>query len=206
MVKKILFLYSELSEYTINCINYFVQNNINVSVCIVHWDINDEAPFAFVFDNSINHYNKKNIELNTFINELNPDLVLCSGWFDKDYLRVIKKFKKSFFTVLLFDNYWKGTLKQKLGSLIFRFIYKKYFDCCWAPGNIHVKYALKLGFDNDAIFLGLYATNLKLFNQYFNVDNLIIPKKFLYVGRYLELKGIKDKLIGYNESKPHSHH
>ena len=194
MNKKVLFLYSELSEYTINCINYFDQSNKNVAVNIVHWEINDEAPFEFIFNKSINHFIKKNINLTALINELKPDLVLCSGWFDKDYLEIIKKFENSIFSVLLFDNYWKGDIKQKIGSYFFKNIYKKYFDCCWVPGEIHKNYALKLGFEDDCIFLGFYATSLNFFNQYYQSlsVNLNIPKRFLYVGRYLEIKGIKD--------------
>ena len=35
-------------------------------------------------------------------------------------------------------------------------LYKKFFDCCWVPGEIHKNYAGKLGFDNGNIFFGLY--------------------------------------------------
>ena len=206
MIKKVLFLYSELSVYTINCINYFAVKNSEVSIYIVHWDINKEAPFILNFDSSVFAFKKKEINLLSLLKKVEPDLILCSGWLDKEYINVIKHHKNSFSTVLLFDNYWEDTLRQKLGSFIFKNTIKKFFDFCWVPGDIHLKYASKLGFNKENIFFGFYATNLDFFNRFYKKNiNSTIPKKFFYVGRYLKLKGVQelwDAFLKFSEKFP----
>ncbi|MBG15171.1 MAG: hypothetical protein CL853_02335, partial [Crocinitomicaceae bacterium] len=139
-------------------------------------------------------YQKNQIELNSFFEELHPDLVLVSGWFDKDYMNILRNRSFSFESVLLFDNYWKGSLKQIIGAFFFKIFLKNRFDFCWIPGEIQKDFALKLGFYNQDIRFGFYTTNLSLFNKHYKIGNKkkIIPKKFLYVGRYLKIKGILD--------------
>ena len=193
MKNKIVFLYSELSDYTIKCLNFFAENNENKKIYVVHWPVNKEAPFKFEFSSSISRFIKEDVDLKQLINQLAPDLLLISGWFDKEYFSVIKNNYKTLNTVLLFDNYWEGTIKQRIGSFIFRNRYVKYFDCCWVPGEIHLKYGLKLGYKLESIYKGFYATDLDFFSGFHiekNSNN--IPKRFLYVGRYLSLKGVKE--------------
>ena len=193
MKNKIVFLYSELSDYTIKCLNFFAENNEEKKIHVIHWPVNKEAPFKFEFSSKVSTYIKNDIDLTNLISKLNPDLLLISGWFDKDYFSLLKKHYKTLNTVLLFDNYWEGTLKQIIGSFFFRKRYVKYFNSCWVPGNIHLKYGLKLGFKLDSIHKGFYATDLDFFSKfYLNEPSKIIPKRFLYVGRYLELKGVQE--------------
>ena len=53
------------------------------------------------------------VELLKKVHEVHPDIVVCSGWMDKDYLKSVKSFKKQILTVLTLDNHWTGALKQK---------------------------------------------------------------------------------------------
>ena len=193
-MRKILFLYSELSEYSVNCMNNFVKKNSNTLLNIVHWEINDEAPFKFNFDKSIHLFQKNKIVLNSFFQKLQPDLVLVSGWMDKDYLNILKNRSFSYTSILLFDNYWSGSLKQKIGSIFFKLFLKKRFNFCWIPGEIQRNFALQLGFNNQEINLGFYTTDLSFFEKHFKNHNhkKTISKKFIYVGRYLKIKGVQD--------------
>jgi glycosyltransferase involved in cell wall biosynthesis len=63
-------------------------------------------------------------------------------------------------------------------------------------GKPQKKYALKLGFDESRIIEGVYSADYDYFNKQFEdtIDKkkANLPHRFLYVGRYIERKGIKE--------------
>lgn len=193
MNKIIFFLYSELSEYTVECLNYLSDSN-NFEIYVFSWPINIEAPFEFNISKKINHLNVNLIFEKS--KELKPDMIFCSGWLDKTYIKLIKSIKFKSTKILMVDNYWKNSPRQILAKFFYEKFISKYFDLCWVPSKYHVSYAKKIGFDFKNIYLGLYSRNLKSFQKSFEkyqkskLDDF--PKKFIYVGRYLKLKGVKD--------------
>jgi glycosyltransferase involved in cell wall biosynthesis len=194
-IDSVLILYTELSQYTVECLNALVQFNQNLKVYVVKWPINNEAPFVFEFDERIIVFEKSEIDLINYANKINPRVVLCSGWIDKDYIKLIISLKKEVIKVLAFDNYWENSVKQNLGRIFLKNIISKHFNYCWVPGNLHITYANKIGFQIDQIVTGFYARDLDSFNLRFksSIDlKRNFPKKFLYVGRYLKLKGVLD--------------
>ncbi len=195
MGSKILILYSELAGYTVNCLNHYVQNNPENEIHVIRWALNKEAPFIFSFEDRVIVNEKDEVNIEAYIQKVQPDLIICSGWFDKEYIKAVKQFK-NIKSVLMFDNYWENTFRQKIGKFIIPLRIKPLFDYCWLPGEVQKEYALMLGFKEKQIFLGFYATDLSNFNKAY-LDNLSTkeesyPKRFLYVGRYLTLKGIED--------------
>ena len=119
---KILYLYSEIMPYNIPVLEEFVQN-CNCEVHVVHWDhkgLNPYKPpkFGNVIYYKRSGYNKS--QLLKLTREIQPDIINISGWMDKDYLSVVKKFKEQGIPVVTgFDDQWVGTLRQRVGSLIF---------------------------------------------------------------------------------------
>jgi len=193
---KILFLYTELAGYTVNCLNEAIRTNKNIEIHVIRWTLNKEAPFEFKFSKRLKVKEKNKINLLNYYNDIKPTHVICSGWSDKEYIHLIKTIKDKSKKILMFDNYWEGTIKQYIGRIILPFTITKHFDYCWLPGEIQEKYAKKIGFKEEQIFLGFYATDLspftKAFSQNLSEKRRKFPKKFLYVGRYLKLKGILD--------------
>jgi len=192
MSKNIFFLYSELSEYTVECLNFIVKNN-RFKIYVFSWPVNDEAPFKFNISKEIiigdpNFLYEKSMEVK-------PEIIFCSGWLDKSYIKLIKSIDYKCTKVLMIDNYWKDSIKQILGRNVLKSVTKN-FDLSWVPSNFHVSYSQKIGFKNKNIILGLYARDLSLFNDAFHNNKIKKsknpPKKFIYVGRYLKLKGILD--------------
>ena len=202
-MKRILILYSEISVYTQECLNDYLSFYSNVKVSLIRWPINTEAPFNLIWHKNISIINKSDVNLLAYLTEFNPNLILCSGWIDKDYIDVLSKIKMSYIKVLLVDNYWKNNIRQNLGLYYNKISLKKHFNYCWIPSEFHKKYALKLGFKKNEIKLGLYARNLNKFEDSFkksiDTKSKKFPKNFIYVGRYLELKGIYDLLDAFNE-------
>ena len=189
----ILFLYSKLAGYTVDCLNAYAKESIN-NIFVVRYPVHAEAPFTFELEKNITVVNKATVKLTDYVKSVNPDLIICSGWFDKEYLQIISHYKKQATTVLMFDNYWEGTLRQKVGQYLLKLKVVPLFNFCWIPGKIHKDYAHRMGFIEEQIFLGFYATKLDRFLNVYNPSKKLnnYPKKFVYVGRYLTLKGIED--------------
>jgi glycosyltransferase involved in cell wall biosynthesis len=195
---KLLILYEELAGYIISCVNYLIKNN-GVEVHIIKKKINPEAPFEFsepilatLYDRS--EFSQK--QLVDLIINLNADTILCCGWGHKPYLNACKKLYKKTSIVIGFDNQWQNTLRQNIASFYFKFTLKKYFKACFVPGSLQKKFGLKLGFKSEEVYTGIYSCDTELFTKLFiesiHLKNKKFPHKFIYVGRYIESKGILD--------------
>lgn len=191
-----LFLYTELADYFINSCKYLSHYG---TVHIVRWPVNKEAPFQFEFPDKIKVYDKNNYslpQLKTLVEGIKPDIIICSGWIDKEYLKIVKPYFKKIPTVVACDTHWKGSLKQRLATLLSPFFLRDKFSHAWVPGKPQFIYAQKLGFSSDHISTGFYCCDLEKFNLLFK--ELIeekkkeLPHRFLFVGRYYEFKGITD--------------
>lgn len=196
--KKIVFLYSELAAYFLACIQKLLQHP-DTEVHIVHLEINEEAPFHFYFPENVKMYNRNNFsleQLKKLIQSISPSVLYVSGWMDKDYLKVCKEYKNKIPVIVGFDNQWKGSLKQRLATIVSPFKILNHFSHCWVPGVLQQQYALRLGFKKQNILTGFYCCDFDLFyKQYLEnkeQKHNNFPHRFIYVGRYVEHKGIKD--------------
>ncbi len=177
----ILILYRELAGYTVECLNKLASHH---ELLVVHYPINNEAPFVFQFHNSIQLVSKSDVSLN-LLHDFNPNFVLCSGWGDQQYLEGVKALNKP--TVLAFDTTWKNSLKFILGSLYFKLKYKKLFQFAFIPGNAQVKTASKLGFSAKQTLDGFYTCE-----DTFRLNRTILNenKELWCVARYIHAKNI----------------
>ncbi len=185
---KIVFLYSEIAGYFLACASELSKQ---ADVLVIRWKVNQEAPFKFDYPKGLNIAVKDEYSFNDLkqkIKDFNPDILVCSGWMDKDYLKIIKSFKKAIPTVLTLDNHWTGDLKQKLASVISPFYLTNKFTHAWVPGKPQQKFAKKLGFKH--ILKGFYCADVNLFNAIYKQQTPEFKKQFLYVGRYVKHKGI----------------
>jgi glycosyltransferase involved in cell wall biosynthesis len=199
---KALFLYTEIADYFLASCNALIQKGVEVHV--VRWPVNKEAPFQFVYPDGMNVYERTNFDddaLLELVQKINPSIIICSGWVDKGYLKICKKYKQKINTVLTLDNHWRGDLKQRIAAFISPFYLKSRFSKCWVPGSLQFEYARKLGFKKKQIETGFYSCDFDLFfNQYLtNKEHKqkCFPKRFIFVGRYYEFKGIKDLWIAF---------
>jgi len=185
--KVVLILYLELAEYTLACISALSEK---CSVHVVSWPVNTEAPFKFRELENVHFYNRsklKNDELFKLGESIEPNTIICCGWLDKGYVSLCKRFRKKIPIYLTFDNQWKGGVIQNLKTIIARQLFKKTFTHVWIPGNPQKSFALKLGFKSHQIRLGYYSADLELFR---GESRTKMPKKMLFVGRYLHFKGV----------------
>lgn len=195
--KKVVFLYTEIADYFLAGCKALLKNNIEVH--IVRFPINKEAPFQFEFPEEIKIYERNKYDTNQLlllIESINPEIIICSGWIDKGYLQVCKAFKKRALTILTLDNQWRGDLKQIIASFCSPFYLLNRFSHCWVPGALQYQYALKLGFKEESILTGFYSCDFDLFYKQYLANKeekqKHFPRRFIFVGRYYQFKGIKD--------------
>ena len=191
-----LFLYTEIAEYVLACCNELTKHG---DVHIVRWPVNKEAPFQFQTNEKIKLYPKTDYnqeQLTQLVKSINPDVIVCSGWIDKDYLKITKAYFKKIPTVMTCDTHWNGSFKQRLATVISRFTLLNIFSHAWVPGQIQKQYVLNLGFKESNIQTGFYSCDLDYFESVYQSQKAqkqeFFPKRFLYVGRYYEFKGIKE--------------
>ncbi len=191
---RILFLHTELSSYFLSTLSDLTREN--VSITVVHWPINPEAPFKFESTpEGVQLINKVGLEEGKLAELIhNAQLILCSGWIDRDYVAALRDKGVSATKVLTMDNQWHGGVRQNMARLVARLTLLKYFDFIWVPGEPQAKYARKLGFDDEQIMLGYYSADVAyhnaLYEKFAAEKRKRYPHSFLFVGRYVEEKGI----------------
>jgi glycosyltransferase involved in cell wall biosynthesis len=208
---RFLVLYEELASYFLTCLNHMAKNS-NCEIVVYMKKINSIAPFKFeTVHPNIQIHERENLtfeELNQAIANFKPDFTYLSGWIYKPYLKIIKQLglKK---VIIGFDNHYTGSFKQKLGIIYFKRFLKPYIKAAFVPGDIQVVYAKKLGFSTDHISKNVYCCDFELYNTYYKQTHSAkinkFPKRLIFVGRYVEEKGINllwDSFIELQHESP----
>ena len=193
---RIVFLYSELAGYFLACAEALGQHSEVASVDIVHWPIHPEAPFQF---KSTDHYKLHPKEkhsresLKQLLAQINPTAIVCSGWMDSDYNALAKAYQKHIPVVLTLDNWWTGSLKQRLAALTAPWFIHRRFNRAWVPGEPQIPFAQKLGFSGNSLATGFYCADPEPFQAIYEKRKTTTPSnKILYIGRYLDVKGVRE--------------
>lgn len=194
---RFLVLYEELATYFLNCLNYMASHN-DMKIVVYMKKINTIAPFNF--DQIHDHIeirereNYTDEEIDEAIKEFDPDFTYLSGWIYKPYLKLIKRNKLPN-VIIGFDNHFVGSSKQRLGTVYFKLFLKPYIKAAFVPGEIQAKYARKLGFEERFISKNVYCCDHQLYSGFFDQTiaskKTAFPKRLLFVGRYVEEKGLR---------------
>jgi 1,2-diacylglycerol 3-alpha-glucosyltransferase len=163
---------------------------------------NSELEIYTILDNlSPSNVDKKTIIKKTFnlLSKIDADIVIIAGYARLSMLSAL------FWSlwhqkpaIFLSDSkeddeprkWWKETIK--------RLLLKKYYSALVA-GNVHKKYLIKLGFPEDAIFMGYDVVD----NQVFHPDaikhlsNLLDQPFFLSINRFVEKKNLPLLISAY---------
>lgn len=89
----------------------------------------------------------------------------------------------------MIDTIWYGTVRQWIGMVIFRAIYRRWFDGVLVPGKRGRHFCRRMGMPNAQIQEGLYGANPEIFSPGKPLHER--PKRVLFVGRFIERKGVK---------------
>jgi len=190
----ILYLYSELVGYQVSIFKEYV-SAYNAQVHVVSWDKKKIKPYSPPPVDGVSYYKRSEFKKETllqFVLELKPDIIYVVGWMDDAYLYVTRRMKKQRIPVVIgFDDMWIGSLRQRIGALIFPYYYKKYFTHAWVAGAYQFEFAKKVGFKNNEIIFDLLSADTSVFKYDARLmnDDQPVPKAFLYTGNFRHVKG-----------------
>jgi glycosyltransferase involved in cell wall biosynthesis len=193
---RFLVLYEELATYFLTCLNHMAETE-SCKILLYMKKINSVAPFDF--NNAHKNITIKeregftNEEILNDIEKFKPDFTYISGWIHKPYIQYISKLKLKN-VIIGFDNQYTGSLKQQIGAIYFKLFLKKHFKAAFVPGDRQVTFAKKLGFTDQLISKNVYCCDQPLYTSYYQKTSSAkqnnLPKRFLFVGRYVKEKGV----------------
>jgi glycosyltransferase involved in cell wall biosynthesis len=190
---KIIFLYTRLASYFMTCVNELAKHVAEIHIVCSPPDVN--APFTFEPPANVFIHSRKDFttqSLIKFVEGIQPNLITSSGWRDFSYLTVCKRMKGRMPVVLLMDNQWRNSLKQRFLCLISSRFLQPVFTHVWVPGSPQDDYARRLGFKPAQIIHNFYCADTNYFGKFAHhrIEAEQIPRRFLYIGRYVHEKGI----------------
>ena len=200
--KQIVILFSRLSDYFLSTLISFLDSNEGFSFIVFKEEPDEkEAPYSLklnhdkiVFLNN-KFYDKKNL-LDT-VKEIDPVLILCSGWSNSNYMFIVRKLHKKTKVILTMDNHWHGSIRQYFGCIYSWLFLRNKFRGVWVPGLPQVHFAKLLGFSRKKIYTGWYVANSDFSES--PIEN--VPERFVFVGRYIPKKGIKLLIRAFTDAK-----
>lgn len=137
----------------------------------------------------------------SLVENFKPDLYICGGWADKDYLAIARHLKNKASCVIQMDTPWQGKFKQFCHCLISRLYLNPFFDYFWCAGAAQADYARKLGAVPKQCVEGCYCADTDKFDAlYEKRKSLLLDKRvksFLYVGRYVTVKNMRRMEVAF---------
>ena len=130
-----------------------------------------------------------------------PDVVFVPGWFSPAYrqLAYAPELASAKFVMTL-DNPWKGTLRQQIGRFTIAG-YIKRMSALLVAGERAWQFGKRLGAPERKLFRGTYGFDLPIFKDVYDQRMALgpWPKRFLFMGRYVALKGFDFLLPAYRK-------
>jgi len=193
-IDRIAFLYTRVSGYLSACLQA-LKENYRTKILLYRWPESETAPFKKCLTDFIDVHHirstESDLEIIENVNKFDPQVIYIAGWTDKGYLKSSKTFRKSGIPVISgMDAQWYGNIRQRLACLAAKWYLHPAVDILWVPGERQRFFAQRLGYSGNRCWSGMYTCDWEKFARVKeNVQNGA-PPLFLFVGRYVEKKGI----------------
>jgi glycosyltransferase involved in cell wall biosynthesis len=194
---RLLVLYEELAAYFMACVAEYSEST-GCDVLIVAKRPNKVAPFKIEESARTRIVYRDDLstsELQRLCADFDPEAIFSGGWSYAPYRKISKAYRKRIPVLLGFDNWWTGNLKQRAVQLLSPFTIRRWYNCCFVPGEQQKRFALHMGFRPSRIATGAYCCDSSLYQRIYEETSAkrehAAPKRFLFLGRYEEEKGIR---------------
>jgi glycosyltransferase involved in cell wall biosynthesis len=201
---KILFLHAEVMGYTISTLRSLTSQGAEVHV--VAWDSQKLTKYETPRLDNVTFYHRSDFNAKTLLalaERIQPEITVVSGWQDAAYVRVSFGLRRrGWTTVTGLDTQWKISPKFFLAAILGKAgLFRAFYSHAWVPGPRQFEAAKRLGYRNESIITDLYAADLELFGDA-TVREFAVAKEyphvFLFVGRLVEEKGLRDLLAAWS--------
>lgn len=198
---RIAFLWTGLSGYMNACLKELSSRD-GVELFVSHEVPREEAPFeegqfAWI-PNRLPWRSQRDLhELEQKLNSFGPNIMVVPSWHVPPYRRVARSFARRCWRVMVMDNPWRGSLKQRLGTMVSPLYVKPIADVVWLPGERQATFARRLGFSQSAILRGSFTCDHPAFavvHETRIAQGKPLPRCFVFVGRMVPAKCV-DKLL-----------
>jgi glycosyltransferase involved in cell wall biosynthesis len=209
MKSTVLYLYSEIGPYNIPVLRELVEV-YGATVHVISWDTRRLKPYdppelpGVVFYRRSDFTPERILDL---VKRLRPSLAYVSGWMDTGYFPACRFLKTNGIPVVTgFDDQWLGTIRQRVGQLVYRCYYNRYFSHAWVSGARQYEFAKRLGFSDRNIVFDMLSGDIELFLRAVPPRDkaLSYPHKFLYVGNFRAVKGTDILVAAYGKYRSQS--
>ncbi|MEO1598821.1 MAG: glycosyltransferase family 4 protein, partial [Planctomycetota bacterium] len=204
---RVLVLATRMSGYMLACLSGLAQA-LGAEIVVVRRPPDaDQAPFFFGDVATIRFLDRAALDrrqLCDLVRTHAPELILCFGWLDGDYLAAVRSRPKGCHAVMTMDTQWRGTARQIAGLVFARLKLVPTFDAIWVAGERQARFARLLGFRHVCISKGLYAADREKFAPIMMQHGGHPAKRLVFVGRYAREKGIDilwDAFLRYHETR-----
>ncbi|RMH39016.1 MAG: glycosyltransferase, partial [Gammaproteobacteria bacterium] len=94
---------------------------------------------------------------------------------------------------------WTGSLRQRVASVVAPWYLHSAIDVLWVSGERQRQLARRLGYAGARCWSGYYACDWDRFADVYRRVGSARPRAFLYVGRYVPIKGLDILLTAYRQ-------
>ena len=207
---RVAVLWTRLSGYLNACLKELASRE-GVELFVVYEAPEQHAPFsddqyAWLTNSLMWRSSADLAPLEARLHAFDPEIVVFSGWHVPAYRHRTRELAERSWRVMVIDNCWMATLKQRMGVLISPWYILPLADAIWVPGERQAAFARRLGFEEQAILWGLLSCDQPAFETVHSArlaDGRPVPRSFLFMGRFVSEKGV-DLLVkayqSYRES------
>lgn len=198
--KKVLFCWSDFSGYMVACWKA-LHTSESIDLHIIAFGKSGDTSFQqemtsglqINFIDSPTAYNK----VNRIVEDLNPDYIVLCGWYVPAYKKLAddKNLLKTTKFIMAMDTPWWGKPKQQIAPYVLKTFTSKMVAVI-TSGERSYQYAQRLG--AKKVFKIQYGVDATMLKQAYDsrVDS-DWPTRFLFVGRFAEVKGIDIMVEAY---------
>lgn len=167
----------------------------------------DESQFSWIENRYTWQAKADDRVLGAALQKFEPEILVMAGWHIPAHRRIARAYAGRCRRLMVMDNPWNGSLRQRIGCLMAPFLIRPIADVAFLPGERQALFARKLGFKPHEILWGSFSCDSSLFARVYRsrvASGGTLPRAFLFVGRFVPVKGIPILVAAYERYRQRS--